>query len=432
MIARVLGRLALIVAAGLTTSCDSLLGEANPELPVWLHRPGGALSIAFRRNITDKNRVRGEAYERGRPEIDAEHHRVFVPSADRGLYAIDARNGSTIWRFETLGVVQSEPLYVPEEDALYFGSGDGALYKVRADNGVLLWRFATNGEVSRAPVLSEDTVFITNANDTLIAIDKKTGKLKWHQHRTPAYGIEVAGYAGPAIAGDKVYAAFSDGIVMAYSQKDGSEQWPEIDLAIAAPGATEGRPPQYLDIDTTPIVTEAKGAKVIVVASYEAGLFALDAVTGREVWHNAETRGVTNLLLWDEPPHEPKIAPPEASRVREDGSIRKLPLTPPKRLLIGSSGPTGLWAIDAETGEAVWRNRLPQGGISGAARVSGALLVTTTRYGIFLFSPRGGKLIDGVAPGWEFSQTPAALGTKAYVMSNGGELVSLVVQPPPR
>ncbi len=101
--------------------------RVNPEVPLWYHRPSGTMSVFVHRQLTAQSRTIGEDWERGRPEIDALHDRVFVGSADHGLYALRAGDGSTLWRFETLGVVQSEPLYDGEMDYVYFGSHDGAL-----------------------------------------------------------------------------------------------------------------------------------------------------------------------------------------------------------------------------------------------------------------------------------------------------------------
>ena len=125
---------------------------------------------------------------------------------------------------------------------------DGALYKVRAADGGLLWRFNTAAEVARRPVLDGTTLYVVNANDTLISIDASSGKLKWHQHRTPAFGMEVAGYAGAALGQDKVFTAFSDGVVMAYSQSDGAELWPSVDLAAEAEQSNGGEVLKYLDL----------------------------------------------------------------------------------------------------------------------------------------------------------------------------------------
>jgi outer membrane protein assembly factor BamB len=408
----------LLAAVGLAVGslgCDSVRGPTAPEVPLWVHHPGGALSIEVRRTITAEARQTGELYERGQPEIDVAHRRVFVGSSDHGLYALRADDASILWRFETLSAVQCEPLYDAGEDTLYFGSNDGALYKVVAEDGRLLWRFNTNAEVARRPVIRKGVVYVVNANDTLVAIDAATGKLKWHQHRAPAFGMEVAGYAGPALGRDKVYAAFSDGTVQAYSLEDGSEQWPTVDLAAEAEQST-GDVPRYLDVDTTPIVDRHASGMVVYVASYSGGVFALDAENGTRVWVNDKAIGVTNLVLWQEPEHPPKSG---------NG-----PEVPARKLLLGSSGLTGLWALDPNDGRTIWRRNLPEGGMTAPEPVAGALLVGTTRYGLFLFSPLDGGVIDGISTGNGFAMTPAAYGRRAFVMSNGGGFLGLTVQPP--
>ena len=405
----------IVLAAG--AGCEGVRAAGAPEAPLWLHHPGTALSVVMRRTLTAPTRAVGEPYERGKPEIDPPHRRVFVGSSDHGFYALRVEDGTTIWRFETLGAVQCEPLYDPKEDTVYFGSNDGALYKVRAVDGKLLWRFATNAEVARRPVLRDGVVYATNANDTLLAIDAGTGKMRWHQHRTPAFGMEVAGYSGPALGTDKVYTAFSDGVVLAYSLVDGSEQWPSVDLAAEAEQSTGEDVPRYLDVDTTPIVSRIAAGDVVFVGSYAGGVFALDAQNGSRAWVNDKVTGVTELMLWEQPAHPPRNG---------DG-----PDTPAKSILLAASGLTGLWALDPNDGRTLWRRNLPEGGISAPVAFAGALLISSTRYGIFLFSPIDGAVIDGIDTGGGFAMTPAAYGRHAFVMSNTGILLGLQIEPPP-
>jgi hypothetical protein len=103
---------------------------------------------------------------------------------------------------------------------------------------------------------------------------------------------------------------------------------------------------------------------------------------------------------------------------------------PARKLLFGSSGLTGLWALDPNDGRTVWRRSLPEGGMTAPEPVQGALLVGTTRYGLFLFSPLDGGVIDGISTGNGFAMTPAAYGRRAFVMSNGGGFLGVHVEPP--
>jgi len=412
------GRLAVgLACASLvlgTAACDGLTSVANPEVPLWVNHPGNAMSIAEERELTANNRKVGEPYERGKPAIDSVHQRVFVGSSDHGLYALTAAGLDTIWRFETAGGVQSEPLYDLREDAVYFGSNDGALYKLRAADGEMMWRFATNAEVNEQPVLYGDTLFAVDANDTLVAIDPATGKMRWFRHRPPAAGMEIAGYAGALVHDDVVFTAHSDGLVVAYRTADGAEAWPTpVDLAADAEEIAGGNEVRYLDVDTTPVLGRVGETTVIHVASYEGGVYALDAKSGGRLWLNDGVKGVTELVMY-EAPSRPRPGTP----------------TTMHRVLIASSGLTGLWGLDPETGEERWRRDMPTGGVTAAEPWSGALLIGTTRYGLFLVHPLDGGVIDGLHSGGAFAATPAAHGRHAYALSNHGKLFALTITPP--
>ena len=390
--------------------------RVNPEVPLWFHRPSGALHVYLDRTLTAPARQVGEDYEHGRPAIAPGPGRLFVGSADRGLYALRAGDGTTLWRFETLGVVQCEPLYDPQYDLVYFGSHDGALYAVHARDGRLAWRFMTGAEVGRQPVIggpNRSMLFVANGADQLFGLERATGQQIWTVHRTPALGMEIAAHAGPAVDADVVYMAYSDGHVAAYNPNDGSERWTLVDLSAEAE-QTLGDAPRYLDVDSTPIVDDLPNGsgKIVYVASYAGGVFALDAKSGSRVWMNEKAVGATELFLWREPAHEPR------GHTHTEG----LPLVPAKRVLIASSGVSGLWGLEPGTGRKLWRVPVPEGGITAPAAIAGALLVGTTRYGLFLISPIDGRPIDGIDLGSGFAETPATYGNRGYILSNQGDV----------
>jgi outer membrane protein assembly factor BamB len=406
-----IGALAVVACVG----CEAVRAGANPEVPLWVHRPSGSLVVIYKRQIVAPSRADVEPYQRGRPEIDVRGRRVFVGSSDRGLYAIRAEDGEVLWRFETAGYVQCEPLYDPGENVVYFGANDGALYKVDADDGRLSWRFETNAEVARRPVLSERFLYVVNANDTVLALDPKTGALHWSQHRPPALGMEVAGYSGPLLWRGKIYAGFSDGTVTAFDAATGAERWQPVDLSAEAEQAL-GEVPTYLDVDTTPIGEMLEAGPAVFVGSYAGGVFALDAEAGTQIWANPAVGGVSELVLWKQPEHP----------AREEGA----PPLPERRLLLAATGTTGLWALDPENGREVWRRPLPHGGVSAPVPVMGALLVSASQLGVFLVSPLDGGIIDGIHLTDGASGTPAAYGRRAFAVTNGGYFMSMQIAPP--
>jgi outer membrane protein assembly factor BamB len=421
--ARVFG-LALFLCAGVPgCGLGELFGgdRVNPEVPSWYNRPSGGMFVFAHRKLTVEGRATGEDWERGKPELDPEHDRVFVGSSDRGLYALRAGDGSTLWRFETLNVVQSEPLYDHDMDYVYFGSNDGALYAVKAATGELVYRFDTGAEVARKPVLLGETLVFANASDFMFAVDRRTGKPKWQVHRTPALGMEISGHAGPAVdpSTGLVYFAYSDGHVIAYDIRDGSEKWTPVDLSAEAEQAG-AEAPRYLDVDTTPIIDTHPQGHVVYVSSYAGGLYALDATSGARVWSNDKAIGVTDLAIFDEPAHKPN----------PHGADKGGPTVPAKKILLASSATTGLLGLDPFTGRVLWRNKVPEGGVTAPVPFAGGILVGTSRYGLFLLSPRNGKVIDGIDLGTGFAQTPAAFAGRAFVMTNAGTFLGISLTPP--
>jgi outer membrane protein assembly factor BamB len=402
-------------ALALALPLSACTASARDEAPAWASHVGSAIEVVERRAITAPSTTVGEEYERGQPEIDHVHQRVYMGSSDRGLYALRADDLTTVWRFQTAGYVQCEPLYDEREDVVYFGSNDGALYKVAASDGHLLWRFASNSEIARRPVLYGGLAYAVNANDTLVALDPATGALRWHVHRTPALGMEIAGYAGPSAAWGRVYTAFSDGRVSAYDASSGQERW-TTDLGEEAEQQT-GDTPRYLDVDTTPIPTRISAGPVVFVAGFAAGVFALDAETGTRVWSNPRAVGTTELALWEELP------------LSSEGSGASQPR---RRYLIASSGSTGMWALSAEDGREVWHRQIREGGLTRAVPVAGALMVGSSRYGLFLLSATDGLPIDGLGNEPGFAMTPAAYGRRAFAMTNRGVAYAMHIDGPTR
>ncbi len=91
---------------------------------------------------------------------------------------------------------------------------------------------------------------------------------------------------------------------------------------------------------------------------------------------------------------------------------------------------SGLWGLDPLTGRKIWRVPVPEGGITAATPIAGALMVGTTHYGLFLMSPLDGRPIDGIDLGSGFAQSPAAYGSRGFIMSNQGTFLGIVVDDP--
>jgi hypothetical protein len=101
---------------------------------------------------------------------------------------------------------------------------------------------------------------------------------------------------------------------------------------------------------------------------------------------------------------------------------------PARKLLIVSTGTSGLWALDPVSGNEVWHREVPLGGTSRAVPMLGRLMFSTTQQGCSLLSPLDGRVIDGIHTGEGFSMAPSVYGERAFIVSNGGRFYSFVVR----
>ena len=131
----------------------------------------------------------------------------------------------------TTGVVESIPLV---HDGVMFamttgdtGAAGGVLWALDATSGKLLWEFRRGGaRNSKSFALYDDMVFYPAADGSIVALDAKTGAIRWE---TPAVnGGALTG--GLVMAGDKVLSgrtctAQAGCYIAAHDAKTGKELW---------------------------------------------------------------------------------------------------------------------------------------------------------------------------------------------------------------
>lgn len=138
------------------------------------------------------------------------------------------------------------------------------------------WLHKFEGAASRAnPVVADGLMFVT-AGDSAYALNPKTGEIVWSvKTPVPASGM----YKGVATGDDLVFIGLSNAHVIALRQKTGETVWEGIagdEPALKGQAIPAG--PTYVD-----------GLVITGVANGDYGLrgrvVALDAKTGKQVWH---------------------------------------------------------------------------------------------------------------------------------------------------
>ncbi|MGQ0506590.1 MAG: outer membrane protein assembly factor BamB family protein [Myxococcaceae bacterium] len=314
--------------------------------------------------------------ETATPAVDPDSGRVVVGTRDGKLrsFSVDGRQE---WTFETKGAFVAGG--VIENDTLYMPGGDGVLYAFKASTGAIHWKFPAGEELATIPVVADGKVLVASQNDTLFAVDQKTGKWLWQYKRDPPPGFTIRGMSSPTVGGKFAYIGFSDGVLVALDIQDGVAKWER---------SLSGGVGAFLDIDTKPVL-DAGGH--VFAASYKDGVFALNAETGEVVWQSAIT-GITALVT------------------RGD--------------VLYATGDARITALLLSTGRTIWSYEL-KGRAGRIPMLAKGMLIVPADGALVFVDPQSGTPRLSWDPGQGVSAAPRLLDSRLYVLSNSGTLFAM-------
>jgi outer membrane protein assembly factor BamB len=143
---------------------------------------------------------------------------VFFGSCNHFFYALDARTGRLVWKFQTHAKI-STSYPVLYNNTLIFGSFDQNLYCLDADTGKMKWKFRTRGEISSMGAVHEGVFFFTCRDMMIYAVDCESGSLVW-KYKT--YGFNVS---APTVYKGMVFFGSADRNLYCLDCKTGSLLW---------------------------------------------------------------------------------------------------------------------------------------------------------------------------------------------------------------
>ncbi len=220
-------------------------------------------------------RRRLDAPMRAAPTV--ENGRVFAVTRDNGAFAISAADGTILWRIQgssgTLGLLGgASPAVTGEALILPFASGE--LMAVRASSGARVWAEVLSSgrrgtarsvinDITGDPVIAGQGIFAANQSGLTIAIEGRAGRRVWERR---------FGAVGPVwVVGETVFAVTDDARVVRLRALTGETIWETPLPAFADPDDRE-----EAIAYAGPVVAGGK----VYVSSSEEGLIVLDAVDG--------------------------------------------------------------------------------------------------------------------------------------------------------
>ena len=203
---------------------------------------------------------------------------LYAGSWDHRLHAINIYTGKARWKFTADGEVNTAPAFA--NGTVYVGTDAGSVYAIDARTGRQRWRaraltrFFRREYFYATPTIAYGRVFIGNADGTLYAFGASSGRLLWAQHA----GTYI--YTAAAVWKRRVYIGTYDGYFMAFDAGTGDRLW-----RFSASAAIHGAPSVIDGLVYFAACPRCGSVASRYAKQGERGTYALDALTGKQVWH---------------------------------------------------------------------------------------------------------------------------------------------------
>lgn len=246
--------------------------------------------------------------------------KIFAADADGIVIAYKADDGEKLWKTKTKlpitgGVGANSQLVV-------FVTRNGHVEALDAATGETKWKSSVPSEALSAPVVTDAGIVIQTTDGHLTCLDSDSGKVRW-TYETSLPILTLRGASQPIVTGDLAIAGFSNGRVVALTLDRGAPVWERavaeptgrselervVDIdgnvslesgqlyaatyqgKVASMSVNSGQVSWQRDVSTTAGVYY--GSNVVVVPAADGVLWAYDANTGAELWHNDQLRART-------------------------------------------------------------------------------------------------------------------------------------------
>jgi outer membrane protein assembly factor BamB len=239
-----------------------------------------------------------------------------VMAGDYAVLGFDAVSGAPKWRFDPPNGYGAG-LYLGDarNEVAFAGSPAGRLMALEVSSGRLLWAAQPRieGRVEEAapvtvfqPTVAGDVVvagysrFGDPLSGGLFAVDRATGRERWHQPFPAESGRGPTGFGGgPVISGESIVASSGDGRIFGFDCGSGQIRW-ALPRIVRADGRLQDRDWRAL----------AVSGSVLVAGSVSGVVTAIDLNTLTEKWRFVHPDGgsiALQLIADDESVYVPHL-----------------------------------------------------------------------------------------------------------------------------
>ena len=239
---------------------------------------------------------------------------VYFGSYDHQLYAVNAKSGQAVWKYQTDGGIVSRPAIA--EDSVFVGSEDNRLHVLSTRSGSLLWTYYTNGPIRSSPFVAHGHVFIGSDDMSLHAININGGRGIWQidtmgEIRSSPFVTQEEIYAGNE-SGEFYCADFRGGIKWRYKAKraitssavvaDGMVFFCSLDSYIYALDAKSGFFIWRFKMDKGSISSPCVAENLLYAGAIDGNIYCVNMTNAKQVWRFTTENQVTGspIIVDDE------------------------------------------------------------------------------------------------------------------------------------
>ncbi len=155
-------------------------------------------SLLWKRKLSIRKGIRFADIDSS-PVVDGD--RIYVSTFEGWLYALEIKNGETIWSYKAGGA--STPAI--DEENLYFADKDGRILALDKESGEILWERRIKEGVPSSPISIGDHILFGSSDEKMYLLEKEEGKI------VDTYSIDSGFSASPAYYKGIVYAVSNAG-----------------------------------------------------------------------------------------------------------------------------------------------------------------------------------------------------------------------------
>jgi outer membrane protein assembly factor BamB len=329
--------------------------------------------------------------------------RVYTMDCKSNLMAFDEQTGKKLWATPLKPKAEKTHMHgggmaIGSDDQLYVTTAYGEILSIDPMIGKETWRVDSGSPIRSAPVFSQERVIVQTADNRVITLSPKDGKIIWKSTGI-AENTSLLAASSPAAKDNIIVAPFSSGELNVINADTGRLFWTENLANNRRVGANTG----LSDIKAPPIITD----DLIISISHSGKLFGIDKRSGIRKWE--QNIGGINM---------PWATKNTLYLISNNAELIALQIDTGKILFI-----TELQKYRSEKKKdlIVWK---------GPVLASERLWLTNSLGDLIEISPYTGEKIGDMKLGKSISAAPIIANNAMFIQMENGTLIRLAAPPP--